>query len=269
MELDWECDPGASNRPAETSYDRWVTRGDSLLRQLTQHGAHEHEVRADLSLRRFSWIDAKGVVSAEARAELLCTFSPQTSSVAMGWSDARTRAFSSAPVPGMAGEVDCVDEEAAWLLAMAAADHVGADFLYRVRSPSQCMFLALTRLTFAPSLQRFVPPAPIAMVLSTLGEARAAATLGAEPVDIMRARLSAAGASLLQHAQYTHRDTDWVARLVRTGRRLRLLADRLPRPTFFTVAKGGGTVWLDRRMADDLAESLALLEDEWRDFSRT
>ncbi|MFO0587251.1 MAG: hypothetical protein U0441_06925 [Polyangiaceae bacterium] len=269
MELDWECDPGASSRPAETSYDRWVKRGDSLLRQLTQHGAHDHEVRADLELRRFSWIDARGVVSAEARAELLCTFSPQTASVAMGWADARTKAFAPAPIAGMAGEVDGVDEEAAWHLAMAAADHVGADFLYRVRTPSQCLFLALTRLTFAPSLPRFMPNAPIAMVLSTIGEARAAVTLGAEPVDIMRARLSAAGAELLQHAQYTHRDTDWVSRLVRTGRRLRVLADRLPRPTFFTVAKGGGTVWLDRRMADDLAESLALLEDEWRDFGRS
>lgn len=264
MELEWGSDPGASSPPVETSYDRWVRRGDSLLRQLTQHGAHDHEVRADLQLRRFSWIDARGSISAEARAELLCTYSPQTASLAMGWSDLRTRAFSPAPIPGMAAEVDGVDEEDAWLVAMTAADHVGAEYLYRVRSPSQCLFLALSQLTFAPSHARFIPTTPVAMVLSTLGDARAAACLGAEPVDIMRARLTAAGASLLQQAQYTHRDTDWVGRLVRTGRRLRVLADRLPRPTFLSVAKGGSTLWLDRALADDLAESLALLEDEWR-----
>lgn len=266
MELEWGSDPGASSPPIESSYDRWVKRGDSLLRQLTQHGAHDHEVRADLQLRRFSWVDARGSVSAEARAELLCTFSPQTSSLAMGWSDPQTRAFSPAPIPGMSAEIDDVDEEAAWLVAMTVADHVGAEFLYRVRAPSQCLFLALSQLSFAPSPSRFVPAAPVAMVLSTLGETRAAVHLGAEPVDTMRARLSAAGASLLQHAQYVHRDTDWMGRLVRTGRRLRVLADRLPRPTFLSVAKGGSTLWLDRRLADDLVESLALLEDEWRDL---
>ncbi len=266
MELEWTGDPGGSTPPVETLFDRWVKRGDALLRQLAQHGAHDHEVRAHLAERRFSWVDGAGAVSVEARAELLCTFVPQTSSVTMGWGDPRTRGFSLAPIPGMASEVDDVDEEAAWHIAMAAADHTGAEYLYRVRSPAQCVFLALSGLTFAPSPQVFVPATPVMLVLATLGEARAAASLGAEPVDTLRARLQAAGAALLEQAAYTHRDTDWVALLERTGRRLHALAERLPRPTFFSVAKGGSTVWLERRLADDLAFSLVLLEDEWRQF---
>lgn len=267
MELEWGGDPGDSTPPVETSFDRWVKRGDALLRQLAQHGAHDHEVRAHLPERRFSWIDEAGAVSAEARAELLCTFVPLTSSVTMGWADPRTRGFSIAAIPGMPAEVDDVDEEAAWHIAMVAADHTGAEYLYRVRSPAQCVFLALSGLTFAPPSQVFVPTTPVGLVLSTLGEARAATSLGAESVDTLRARLQAAGAALLQQAEYTHRETDWVARLLRTGHRLHALAERLPRPTFFSVAKGGSTLWLERGLADDLVLSLTLLEDEWRQFA--
>ena len=69
-----------------------------------------------------------------------------------------------------------------------------------MRSPAQCVFLALSGLTFAPSAQVFVPTTPVALVLATLGETRAATSLGAEPVDTLRARLQAAGAALLQQA---------------------------------------------------------------------
>jgi len=266
MELEWGADPGGSTPPVETSFDRWVRRGDALLRQLAQHGAADHEYRLSLRDRRFSWVDRAGRVSAEARAQLLCTFVPPTSCVTMGWADPRTRAFALRAIPGMPAEVDGVDEEAAWLIAMAAADHTGAEYLYRVRTPERCVFLGLSGLEFAPSRSSFVPSAPVALVLSTLGEARVAASLGAEPLDTVRARLCAAGAVLLEQAEYTHRDTDWVALLERTGRRLCALAERLPRPTFYSVAKGERTVWLDRGLADNLVESIALLEEEWRQF---
>lgn len=267
MELEWTGDPGGSSPPEEPPLDRWMRRGDELLLRLAEHGAADHEYRADLREGRFYWVDPRGRVSAEARAQVLCTFVPQTSSVTMGWADPRTRDVAPPCVPAMPAEVDGVDEEDAWRIAMAAADGSSADYLYRVRSPAQCVFLALSGLTFAPSRVELAPTTPVALVLATLGEARLAAELGAEPVDTLRARLVAAGATLLEQAEYAHRDTDWVARLVRTGKRLGALAEWLPRPTFFSVAKGKGTVWLEREVADDLVESIELLEEEWQQFA--
>lgn len=267
MELEWTGDPGGSSPPVEAALDRWMRRGDELLLRLAKHGAADHEYRANLSEGRFYWVDPAGRVSAEARAQLLCTFVPQTASVTMGWADPRARDLAPPRVPAMPAEVDDVDEEGAWHIAMVAADHVAADYLYRVRSPAQCLFLALSGLTFAPSRSELATTPPVAMVLATLSEARVAAALCAEPVDTLRARLSAAGATLLEQAEYAHRDTDWVARLVRTGKRLGALADRLPRPTFHSVAKGASTVWLERKLAEDLVESLVLLEEEWQQFA--
>jgi hypothetical protein len=267
MELEWTGDPGGSSPPQEAAIDRWVRRGDELLLRLAKHGAAEHEYRVDLREGRFSWIDPAGRVSAEARAQLLCTFVPQTASVTMGWADPRTRDMAPACVASLPAEVEGIDEEGAWHLAMAAADHTGADYLYRVRSPAQCLFLALSGLTFTPSRKELAKATPVALVLATLSDARAAAELGAEPVDTFRARLSAAGATLLQQAEYAYLDTDWVPRLVRTGKRLQGLAERLPRPTFFSVAKGGCTVWLERELAGTLVESIELLEEEWRQFA--
>lgn len=267
MELEWTGDPGGSSPPEEPPLERWMRRGDELLLRLAKHGAADHPYRVNLREGRFCWVDSAGRVSAEARAQLLCTFVPQTSSLTMGWADPRSQDIAPAPVPSMPAEVDGVDEDDAWRIAMAAADHTAVDYLYRVRSPAQCIFLGLSALTFAPVSLPLVPSTPVAMVLAALGEARQAAELGAEPVDTLRARLSAAGATLLEQAEYAHRDTDWVARLVRTGRRLSALAERLPRPTFFSVAKGNNTLWLDRRLAEDLVESIGLLEEEWQQFA--
>lgn len=268
MELEWTGDPGGSSPPAEEPHDRWVRRGDELLLKLAAQGASDHEVRADLRDGRFYWVDPRGRVTAEARAELLCTFVPQTASVTMGWAWAEREARGAvARIPGMPAEIDDVGEEEAWHIAMATAEHTSAQYLYRVRSPMQCMFLALSGLTFSPSRDAFVPGTPVAFVLATLREARGATALGAEPVDTLRARIAAAGAALEEQAEYTHRDTDWAFRLVRTGRRLLVLAEQLPRPTFHSVAKGQPTLWLDRKLAGDLIEAIALLEEEWRQFA--
>ncbi|MEZ4313978.1 MAG: hypothetical protein R3F14_38645 [Polyangiaceae bacterium] len=267
MELEWTGDPGGSTPPAEATFDRWVRRGDELLRRLAEHGAASHEYRVNLEDGRFFWVDEGGRVSAEAKARLVCSYVPQTASLAMGWADGATRAVSTPRVIGMAAEIDDIDEEGAWRIAMHAAEVAGAQYLYRVRSAAQSLFLALAGLTFTPSLRSYVPSTPVAMVLATLEEAREATLLGAEPVDTLRARLSAAGASLMQQAEFAHRDTDWVARLLRAGKRLGTLADRLPRPTFHSVAKGGATLWLDPNLASDLVESIEMLEEEWRQFA--
>jgi len=268
MELEWGADPVDAAPPAEeAAFDRWVRRGDELLLKLAAHGAASHEYRANLREGRFFWIDPTGHVSAEARAQLLCSYMPQTSSVTMGWADPRMRGGSIARVIGMPSEIDDVDEEGAWHIAMTTADRTSAEYIYRVRSPARCLFLALSGLSFTPDRAAFVPTTPVAFVLATLGEARVATDLGAEPVDTLRARLSAAGAALVEQAEYAHRGTDWVARLERAGQRLRALSERLPRPTFFSVAKGHSSVWLERKLADDVVESLALLEEEWRQFA--
>lgn len=267
MELEWTGDPGGSSPPVVDPFERWVGRGDDLLRRLAEHGAADHEYRVDLKEGRFYWVDPRGHVSAEARATLLCTFVPQTASVTMGWAEARIGGCAVGRVAGVPAELDDLDEEGAWHVAMETADRAGSDFIYRVRSPARCLFLGLSGLTFAPTRPEFVPGTPVTLVLATLGEARFAADLGAEPLDILRGRLSAAGAALLEQAEYAHRDTDWVARLVRTGRRLGALAERLPRPTFFSVAKGASTVWLEPKLQADLVESLSLLEEEWRQFA--
>ncbi len=266
MELEWESDPGDFSPRVEGIFERCVRRGDELLRRLAEHGAADHETRVDLRDGRFYWVDDRGRVSAEAEAKLICTYFPQTSSVTMGWFDARLRKQAIRRIAGMPSELDNLDEEGAWRVALTAADRTPMDYLYRVRSPARCLFLSLSHLTFSPSREAFVPTTPVALVLATLGEARVSAQLGAEPLDTLRARLSAAGATLLNQAEFAHRGTDWVARLNRTGKRITALAERLPRPTYYSVAKGAQTLWLDKRLADDLVESITLLEEEWRQF---
>jgi hypothetical protein len=265
MELEWTNDPEGSPPHTEGAFDRWVRRGDALLRKLAEHGAANDEYRTNLREGRFFWVDPRGRVSAEARAKLICTFVPQTASLTMGWADPALRGEAVGRILGMPSEVDDIDEEGAWRIAMATAEHADAEYIYRVRSPTQCLFLALSALSFSAARAPFIPTTPVAMALVTLGEARVAANLGAEPVDTLRARLTAAGAVLLEQSEYAYRETEWVARLVWTGKQLGALAERLPQPASGEGAKGASsTRWLDRTVAQELVDALAILEEEWR-----
>src|SRR6185312_318119 len=129
MELHWGDDVPSSRR-SEGVVHRWVKRGDALLRHLAEHGAARHEYRADLQAGRFVWVDPEGRVSAEAQATVLCSWSRSTSALAMAWADPLVRAASIPRVEGMPAEQDDVDEETAWRIAMNAADHASADYLY-------------------------------------------------------------------------------------------------------------------------------------------
>lgn len=266
MELEWSGDPGGSSPPEEPAFDRWVARGDLLLRKLAEHGAANHEYRTDLREGRFYWVDPDGRVSAQAKARLVCTFVPSTSSVAMGWADPMWRTVAISRLDGMPAELDNMDEEGAWRVAMAAADRAGADFLYRVRAGTVSLFLCLNGLSFAHDLKAFVPHTPVPFVRALLAESIHAVALGAEPADTLRARIAGAGTALVELSAYAYRATDWVSRLTRSGKRLLSLAEKLPRPTFFSVAKGTSAVWLDPREAGDLKDSLTLLDEEWRQF---
>ncbi|MCC6551897.1 MAG: hypothetical protein IT372_02595 [Polyangiaceae bacterium] len=261
-ELDWDDAP-----PADALVLRWTAKGEELFKRLAEHGALEHEVRADLKGGRFVWIDPGGRVSAEARAQVLCSWSRATSVVAMAWADPLVRGAGIPRIDGMASECDDIDEEGAWRIAMEAAEATGASYLYRVSAPHAWYFLALRDLSFTPKRCSFHPGAPVGLVLRALGEVRQAIESRAEPSAVVRERIVALGSSLFHQAEYTYRGTDWVARLDRTGKRLMHLAKRLPRASYTAVAAGQRVEeWIGRELALELIEAIGLLEDEWSLF---
>lgn len=267
MELHWGDEPAQSVRP-DGLVKRWVKRGDALLRHLAEHGAAKHEYRADLEEGRFVWLDPSGKVSAEAEARVICTYAKSTSVLSMGWRDPLLRKKGIPRIDGMAAELDDVDEEGAWRVAMEVADATHAEYLYRVTTPHKWYFLALRKLSFTPARGSFTPGTPVGLVLRTLGETRTAIESRAEPADVVRARLMGVGQALLQEAAYAYRGTDWVSRLERTGKWMLLLAERLPRQSYGSVAAGRATEeWLDRDATVDLSQAIILLEDEWALFT--
>jgi hypothetical protein len=270
MELNWGDDVPSSRR-SEGLVQRWMKRGDALLRHLAEHGAARHEYRANLTDGRFVWVDADGRVSAEAQAQVLCSWSRTTSALAMAWADPLVRRVGIARVDGMDAERDDIDEETAWRIAMEAADCARADYLYRVITPHAWYFLALGSLTFHPEHASFSPGTPVGVVLLGLAEARRAVESRAEPAQVVRDRIEGLGQALLVEAEYAYRRTSWVARLEDTGRHLVDLAGQLPQRRSVVVRNGGdvhppgrgGSEWLDRQETIDLSDALALLEDEW------
>jgi hypothetical protein len=267
MELHWGDDELAPSVRSDGLVKRWVKRGDALLRHLAEHGAARHEYRADLEEGRFVWLDPAGKVSAEAAAQVICSYAKSTSVLSMGWRDPLLRGVGIARIDGMAAEVDDVDEEGAWRVAMEVADATQAEYLYRVTTPHAWYFLALRALSFTPARGSFTPGTPVGLVLRTLGETRTAIESRAEPADVVRARLTGVGQALLQEAGYAYRDTDWVSRLERTGKWMLMLAERLPRQSNVRVAAGrAAEEWLDRDATIDLSQAITLLEDEWALF---
>ncbi|WP_437306649.1 DUF6882 domain-containing protein [Sorangium sp. So ce388] len=264
-ELDWDDTPSGSAEEALAR--RWAARGEALFEQLAAHGASAHEYRADLKDGRFVWIAPGGRVSAEARARLLCSLSRATSVLLMAWADPLASGAGIERVDGMPAEQDSVDEAGAWQIAMTAAEACGAAYLYRVSSPQAWYFLALDELTFVPKRASFHPGAPVGLVLRAIVEVREAIASRAEPADVVRDRISALSDSLFHQAMYAYRDTDWVARLERTGTCLMHLAKRIPRASYSAIAAGQRIdEWLERELAVELINALSLIEDEWSLF---
>ncbi|HVY45292.1 MAG TPA: hypothetical protein VHB21_05405, partial [Minicystis sp.] len=266
MDLTWDERGGESEEEALAA--RWVQRGEALLRALEEHGAARHEFRADLKDGRFVWVDPDGLVSAEANARVLLSWSRSTNALVMGWADPLVRSASVPRIDVLPSERDDVSEEEAWHIAMRAAEAVRAEFLYRVPAPHAWYFLALYGLSFTPASHAFTPSTPVGLVLRSLDETRQAIESRAEPAAIVRERLADVGAALLREASFAYRDTDWVARLERTGKCLVGLASRLPRPSFSAVAAGrSAEEWLTRDATLDLIQAIGLLEDEWSLFA--
>ena len=217
---------------------------------------------------RFVWLDHAGVVSAEAKARVLCSWSRSTNVLVMGWADPLVRSASTGRLDDLPPERDDVSEEEAWRVAMTAADVVKADHLYRVPAPHAWYFLALDEVTFAPASQEFSPSTPVHVVLRSLNQTRQAIESRAETASTVRERLADVGSALLREASFAYRETDWVARLERTGRCLMTLANRLPRPSYSSIAAGrSADEWLTREATLDLIQAIGLLEDEWTLFA--
>jgi hypothetical protein len=271
--LDWDDSPRAAGHAAfqGASTDlvrRWVSRGEELLQALAARSVGGHEVRADLKEGRFVWIAPDGRVSAEAKTQVVCSWSRSTSVVAMAWIDPLIRASGIARIDGMPSEQDDVDEEGAWRIAMEGAEACGAEYLYRVPTPHAWYFLALRDLSFSPAQESFSPGTPVDAVLRGLIETRTAIASRAEPSEVVRERLAGVGSALLHQAEYAYRGTDWVARLTRSGRHLLHLARRLARPTYNSVAAGVRVnEWVERSVAVELLAAIDLLEDEWSAFA--
>lgn len=267
-QLDWDERPAPAPPDRDGLVSRWAARGEELLRRLDAAGVARNEHRADLREGRFMWIEPSGRVSAEARLQVVCSWSRSTSTVAMGWADPMVRACAIARIEGMPAEQDDVDEEGAWRIAMEAAELSSADYLYRVPTPHAWYFVALFGLTFAPERDSWRPGTPVGLVMRGLAETRQAIASRAEPADVVRERLRGLGSALLHQADYAYRDTDWVARLSRTGRRMMHLAALVPRASFGAVAAGrSADEWVPHDLAVELTKALDLLEDEWDAFT--
>ena len=265
MDLSWEEFRGTED---DARTERWVARGELLLQLLEEHGCGRHEYRADLKDGRFVWLDFDGVVSAEAKARVLCSWSRSTNVLVMGWADPLVRSASTGRLDDLPSERDDVSEEEAWRVAMTAADAVKSDHLYRVPAPHAWYFLALDEVTFAPASQEFSPSTPVHVVLRSLDQTRKAIESRAETASTVRERLADVGSALLREASFAYRETDWVARLERTGRCLMTLANRLPRPSYSSIAAGrNADEWLTREATLDLIQAIGLLEDEWALFA--
>jgi hypothetical protein len=266
MDLSWEEAKNLSEDDARA--ERWLLRGELLLTLLQEHGCGHHEYRADLKDGRFVWLDPDGVVSAEAKARVLCSWSRSTNVLVMGWADPLVRSASTGRLDDLAPERDDVAEEEAWRVAMLAADLVKTDHLYRVTAPHAWYFLGLDALTFTPETSHFSPSTPVHVVLRSLEQTRRAIESRAETAWTVRERLADVGSALLREASFAYRETDWVARLERTGRCLMTLANRLPRPSYTSIAAGRSPdEWLTRETTLDLIQAIGLLEDEWALFA--
>jgi hypothetical protein len=161
--LDWEDGVHAAFA-SDDIVDRWVRRAEELMRLLDEHGVSGVDARTDLKSGRLSWLSADGLLLAEARAEVVCSWSPSTGALAMAWADPLVRPVGIPCLEGIPAERAAIDEEMAFRVAMQAAEVRGADYLYDVETPHAWYFLALTRLSFFPEhplLSSSPPPPPV------------------------------------------------------------------------------------------------------------
>ena len=261
--VDWEDGDEAPPSPLLG----WPHAQRKLALLLTEFGAGSAEGRFDLREGRFVWLDADGLVLAEARAQLLACFVRASSELVMAWADPVLRVSSVARLDEY-GDVLEVDEAQAREIVLAAADSTGAQLVHALEAPHLVHYVALRALRAATGPLPITPGTPVGLVLRGLGDLHRAVSRREDPTDVLRARFVALAKSVQQHADETYRGSEWVGRLTRASRVLFQLAGRLVPPTFTAIAAGlPADEWLDRRAAIDIADGLKLLEDEWSAFA--
>ncbi len=122
----------------------WQDKQEQLKHFLAEHQAEEAPYRVDLGEGKIFWVNEMGLSLAVADCKVLLSYALSNRSILMAWANA-----SLAPDTGIEAldgfesiYHDC-DPEHVWQLAMAAADEVGAEALYRAPSPQSWVMLGL------------------------------------------------------------------------------------------------------------------------------
>lgn len=152
--------------------NRWNERQAALGALLRAHGAEQHEFRVDLGQGRFWWQDASGVPSVVAETKVIGSWALSNGSVLAGWANrSLPPGAATAPVPGVPEHGAIDDELEVWDWALAIAEGVQADFVYRAPSPQNWIFLGLWNVRAAtPGESRFEPGSPWRHVRAVLTE---------------------------------------------------------------------------------------------------
>jgi hypothetical protein len=264
--VDWD-EPTEIASPLE----RWTKHEQELARRLLALGVPNDGIvscRADLKEGRLLWVDEASSPMVEARAQILCSYSPLTGMLTMAWADPVLVGVGVPRVEGQEEIRGVPDLESACDVALRLAEACGAEFVHRVPGPAVDYFLGLRALRSSAGRILLTPGSPVGVVLRGLHELKRCLSTKSEPTDVLRNHFARFGRSLLELAEGEFKESEWATRLQRAGRLVSNLAARLTPPTFTAIAAGiRAEEWLTHDVAVELTDALKLLEDEWAAFS--
>jgi hypothetical protein len=259
--VDWE-----DTRDPVSPLEGWPLAQRALERRLAELGATDARRDLDLKEGRCLFVDAEGVVLAEARAQLLGTWLVGTERLVMAWADPVVAPLPIARLEEMGDMLD-VDVATARELILRANVGSGAEHVLVVDGPIGEHFVALRALRGTSTSEGASQGSPVATVLRGLGELRRSVAARHEPTDVLRSQFLRLGKNIGALAAGPFRGSEWVGRLERAAKVLQRLGGRLVPPTFTAIAAGRpADEWLSPAVARELADALALLEDEWSAF---
>jgi hypothetical protein len=271
--VDWE-----DGREPVSPLMHWPLAERQLDGRLDELGASGLPCRFELKEGRVVWLDPAGVAVAEARAQLIASWSqtlggaPEPNGLdhgllVMAWADPVLAGAGVARQDEM-GDSLAVDLPTARELALRAGEGSGAEFVKNISSPQGEHYVALRALRPSLGATPVTPGTPVGMVLRGLADLRRSVSQRDEPTDVLRARFLSLGKTMLVQSEGTYKESEWVGRLQRAGKVLTQLAARLAPPTFTAIAAGRQAYeWLAQSVAVDLIDALKLLEDEWGAFA--
>ncbi len=298
--VDWE-----DGREPVSPLMHWQLAERQLEARLIEHGAIGLELRFELKEGRVVWLDTAQVVVAEARAQVIGSWSvgsgsgagsggagagaaraggagtvasgsngagssgsqSQVGVLVMAWADPVLAGAGIARLEEM-GDSLVVDRETARELALRAAEGSGAEFVKAVETIHGEHYLGLRVVRPALGASPVTPGTPVGMVLRGLSDLRRSVSQRDEPTDVLRARFVSLGKTILVQSEGAYKESEWVGRLQRAGKVLTQLAARLAPPTFTAIAAGRqADEWLPQGAAVDLIDAIKLLEDEWGAFT--